>query len=293
MKQLKISNKITDRTSSQSFNHYLSDVRAIKPFQSADEEYQCAVKAFNGDSDALDELVTRNLKFVISVAKQYSTSKLPLDELVTEGNFGLVEAAKRFDPSRGFKFISYAVWYIRKNINDYIAKNSRMIKLPINKINQMGKIKKEMELLEQIHSRPVTINDLTIDENSEFDLDDINLLMSIESMNVTSLDTPIGQDEDSGSMIDVIADQSLDSTDHLVNKSDFNKIINLLMAKLSVKERVVIQLSYGLDNNEPLTLIEIGQKLQMSREGVRQVREKALKILSKGIKRSGIKSELF
>lgn len=293
MKQLKISNKITDRTSSQSFNHYLSDVRVIKPFQSADEEYQCAVKAFNGDSDALDELVTRNLKFVISVAKQYSNSKLPLDELVTEGNFGLVEAAKRFDPSRGFKFISYAVWYIRKNINDYIAKNSRMIKLPINKINQMGKIKKEMELLEQIHSRPVTINDLTIDENSEFDLDDINLLMSIESMNVTSLDTPIGQDEDSGSMIDVIADQSLNSTDHLVNKSDFNKIINLLMAKLSVKERVVIQLSYGLDNNEPLTLIEIGQKLQMSREGVRQVREKALKILSKGIKRSGIKSELF
>jgi RNA polymerase primary sigma factor len=293
MKQLKISNKITDRTSSQSFNHYLSDVRAIKPFQSADEEYQCAVKAFNGDSHAFDELVTRNLKFVISVAKQYSTSKLPLDELVTEGNYGLIEAAKRFDPSRGFKFISYAVWYIRKNINDYIAKNSRMIKLPINKINQMGKIKKEMELLEQIHSRPVTINDLTIDENSEFNLDDINLLMSIESMNVTSLDTPIGHDEDSGSMIDIIADQSLDSTDHLVNKTDFSTVISLLMNKLSEKQKEVIYFSYGLDGNEPLSLIEIGEKMQMSREGVRQVREKALKILKINIRKAGIKSELF
>lgn len=293
MRQLKISNKITDRTSSQSFNHYLSDVRAIKAFDSPQEEYECAVKAFNGDNDALDELVTRNLKFVISVAKQYSTSKIPLEELVNEGNYGLIEAAKKFDPTRGFKFISYAVWYIRKSISDYITKNSRTIRIPPNKVSKLGKLKKEMEILEQINNRPTTINDLVGYEGSEFDIDDINLLMSIESMNMTSLDSPIGQDDDSGSMIDVIEDQSIEGSDHIVNNNDFKTIIELIMNKLSDKQKQVIYFSYGLDGGEPLSLVEIGEKMDMSREGVRQVREKALKILRISIRKSGIKSELF
>lgn len=293
MRQLKISNKITDRTSSQSFNHYLSDVRAIKAFDSPQEEYECAVKAFNGDNDALDELVTRNLKFVISVAKQYSTSKIPLEELVNEGNYGLIEAAKKFDPTRGFKFISYAVWYIRKSISDYITKNSRTIRIPPNMVSKLGKLKKEMEILEQINNRPTTINDLVGYEGSEFDIDDINLLMSIESMNMTSLDSPIGQDDDSGSMIDVIEDQSIEGSDHIVNNNDFKTIIELIMNKLSDKQKQVIYFSYGLDGGEPLSLVEIGEKMDMSREGVRQVREKALKILRISIRKSGIKSELF
>lgn len=293
MRQLKISNKITDRTSSQSFNHYLSDVRAIKSFDSPQEEYECAIKAFNGDNDALDELVTRNLKFVISVAKQYSTSKIPLEELVNEGNYGLIEAAKKFDPTRGFKFISYAVWYIRKSISDYITKNSRTIRIPPNKVSKLGKLKKEMEILEQINNRPTTINDLVGYEGSEFDIDDINLLMSIESMNMTSLDSPIGQDDDSGSMIDVIEDQSIEGSDHIVNNNDFKTIIELIMNKLSDKQKQVIYFSYGLDGGEPLSLVEIGEKMDMSREGVRQVREKALKILRISIRKSGIKSELF
>lgn len=293
MRQLKISNKITDRTSSQSFNHYLSDVRAIKAFDSPQDEYECAIKAFNGDNDALDELVTRNLKFVISVAKQYSTSKIPLEELVNEGNYGLIEAAKKFDPTRGFKFISYAVWYIRKSISDYITKNSRTIRIPSNKVSKLGKLKKEMEILEQINNRPTTINDLVGYEGSEFDIDDINLLMSIESMNMTSLDSPIGQDDDSGSMIDVIEDQSIEGSDHIVNNNDFKTIIELIMNKLSDKQKQVIYFSYGLDGGEPLSLVEIGEKMDMSREGVRQVREKALKILRISIRKSGIKSELF
>lgn len=293
MRQLKISNKITDRTSSQSFNHYLSDVRAIKAFDSPQDEYECAVKAFNGDNDALDELVTRNLKFVISVAKQYSTSKIPLEELVNEGNYGLIEAAKKFDPSRGFKFISYAVWYIRKSISDYITKNSRTIRIPPNKVSKLGKLKKEMEILEQINNRPTTINDLAGYEGSEFDIDDVNLLMSIESMNMMSLDSPISQDDDSGSMIDVIEDQSIEGSDHIVNNNDFKTIIELIMNKLSDKQKQVIYFSYGLDGGEPLSLVEIGEKMDMSREGVRQVREKALKILRISIRKSGIKSELF
>jgi RNA polymerase primary sigma factor len=293
MRQLKITNKITDRASSQSFNFYLSDVRAIKPFDSPQEEYECALKAFKGDGDAIDELVTRNLKFVISVAKQYSTSKIPLEELVNEGNFGLIEAAKKFDPSRGFKFISYAVWYIRKSIGDYITKNSRTIRIPLNKVSKLGKLKKEMEILEQINNRPTTINDLVSHEGSEFDINDINLLMSIESMNMMSLDSPIGQDDDSGSMIDVIEDQSVKSTDHIVNNNDFKTIIELIINKLSEKQKQVIYFSYGLEGGEPLSLVEIGEKMHMSREGVRQVREKALKILRISIRKSGIKSELF
>lgn len=293
MRQLKISNKITDRTSSQSFSNYLSEVRVIKPFESADEEYQCALKAYNGDLNAMDELVTRNLKFVISVAKQYSTSKLPLEELVNEGNFGLIEAAKKFDPTRGFKFISYAVWYIRKSIGDYISKHSRTIRIPTNKISKLSKLKKEMELLEQINSRPTSINDLIQQDNNDLNFDDINLLMSIESMNMTSIDSPIGQDDDSGSMIDIIENKSIDGSDHLVNENDFKMVISMFMSKLNDKQREVINLSYGLNGNEPLSLVEIGDKIDMSREGVRQVREKALKIMKVTIKKHGIKSELF
>jgi RNA polymerase primary sigma factor len=293
MRQLKISNKITDRSSSQAFNQYLSDVRAIKPFDSPTEEYECAVKAFNGDSEAIDELVTRNLKFVISVAKQYSSSKLPLEELVNEGNYGLIEAASKFDPTRGFKFISYAVWYIRKGIVDYITKNSRTIKIPSNKVAKLAKLKKELEIIERINNRPATINDIMSYEDSEFDINDISLLMSIESMNISSLDSPIGQDDDSGSLIDIIEDQASNRADHLVNDNDFKTIIDLIMNKLSDKQRQIIFYSYGLGGGEPLSLIEIGEKMEMSREGVRQVREKALKLLRINIRKAGLKSELF
>ena len=293
MRQLKISNKITDRSSSQAFNQYLSDVRAIKPFDSPTEEYECAVKAFNGDSEAIDELVTRNLKFVISVAKQYSSSKLPLEELVNEGNYGLIEAASKFDPTRGFKFISYAVWYIRKGIVDYITKNSRTIKIPSNKVAKLAKLKKELEIIERINNRPATINDIMSYEDSEFDINDISLLMSIESMNISSLDSPIGQDDDSGSLIDIIEDQASNRADHLVNDNDFKTIIDLIMNKLSDKQRQIIFYSYGLGGGEPLSLIEIGDKMEMSREGVRQVREKALKLLRINIRKAGLKSELF
>jgi RNA polymerase primary sigma factor len=185
------------------------------------------------------------------------------------------------------------VWYIRKSIGDYISKNSRTIRIPLNKVSKLGKLKKEMEILEQINNRPTTINDLVSHEGSEFDINDINLLMSIESMNMMSLDSPIGQDDDSGSMIDVIEDQSAERTDHIVNNNDFKTIIELIINKLSEKQKQVIYFSYGLEGGEPLSLVEIGEKMDMSREGVRQVREKALKILRISIRKSGIKSELF
>jgi RNA polymerase primary sigma factor len=291
MRQLKISSKITDRISSQSFKYYLSDVRAIKSFENANEEYDCALKAFNGDERAIDELVTRNLKFVISVAKQYSNSKTPLEELVTEGNYGLIEAAKRFDPTRGFKFISYAVWYVRKNIIDHINKHSELIRIPPNKLSKLTKLRKEMEILEQINNRPTSINDLLNHEDSEFNLDEISLLMNINSTTTISLDSPVGRDHDSGSMIDIIEDKNVNWADHLVNKNNYTDALNLLMSKLSNKEKVIITYTYGLNGVEPMTLDELGQKLGMSREGVRQVREKSLRVLRVKMRNKKLRSE--
>jgi len=293
MKQLKITQKITSRPESKAFNKYLVDVRAIKPFANADEEYECALKASKGDEEAMNELITRNLKFVISVAKQYSGSKYPLEELVTEGNYGLIEAAKRFEPSKGFKFISYAVWYIRKNVLDYINKSHDPIRLPINKVNNLNKIKQEISNLEQLHQRTVFNSDLLFSDNLDLNLKDINNLMAIDSISIASLDSPMSSDVDSGSMIDVIANKNIESTDHLVNNNDVKILMDSAMSVLSDKQRAIINLSYGLDGEDPLNLIEIGEKVDMSREGVRRVREKALKLLKISMRRKGIKLDMF
>lgn len=293
MRQLKITQKITDRNSSKAFNQYLADVRAIKPFETPDEEYECAIKAKNGDERALEELVTKNLKFVISVAKQYVTPKTSLQELINEGNYGLIEAAKRFEPNKGFKFISYAVWYVRKNISDYLSKHSRAIRIPVNKIGSLQKLKADMSSLEQIYQRPITAVDLIGENTKDFDIDEINILMSIDSMVVSSLDTPFDSEDNGGTLIDIIENKDSDNADHLINKSDSQMMLNLAMSKLSVNQRTVITLSYGLDGEQPLSLIEIGEKVDMSREGVRQMRNKALKVLNRCLKSNGIKIDAF
>jgi RNA polymerase primary sigma factor len=293
MRQLKISQKITDRTSSKAFAQYLMDVRAIKSFETADEEYQCAIKAFNGDSDALNELIERNLKFVISVAKQYTNAKSPLEELVNEGNYGLIEAAQKFDPSRGFKFISYAVWYIRKNVTDYMNKYSRTVRIPINRITELNKLKREMSGLEQINQRPTAAQDLVGLEGSDLNFDNINMLLSLDTMSVMSLDTPFTSDSDSGSMIDVLENGNSLSADHLVNNNDLQSVLDSIMTTLDCRQKEIITLTYGLNGYEPLSLVEIGHKVDMSREGVRQVRKKALKIMKINMNRRGIKMELF
>lgn len=293
MRQLKITQKITDRKSSKAFNQYLADVRVIKPFENADEEYNCAVKAKNGDEKALNELINRNLKFVISVAKQYATSKIPLEELVNEGNYGLVEAAKRFEPNKGFKFISYAVWYIRKNISEYLSKSSKPIRIPVNKIGNLQKLKSEMSTLEQIYERVITPNDLIGETKGDFDIDDINMLFNIDSISISSLDTPFDTEDSNGTLIDVIENKNSANADYLINDSDNNMIINLIMSKLTPSQRTIIDLSYGLNGNQPLSLIEIGYKVDMSREGVRQSRNKALKILKNLLKSSGLKLDVI
>lgn len=293
MRQLKISQKITDRTSSKAFAQYLMDVRAIKSFETPEEEYECAVKAFNGDADALNELIERNLKFVISVAKQYVNSKSPLEELVNEGNYGLIEAAQKFDPTRGFKFISYAVWYIRKNVTDYMNKYSRTVRIPINRITELNKLKKQMSSLEQLNERPVAAEDLIGLEGSDLNFDNINMLLSLDNMTISSLDTPFTNESDSGSMMDVIENKNSLGADHLVNDNDLQSLMDSIMTTLDCRQKEIINLTYGLNGEEPLSLVEIGEKVDMSREGVRQVRKKALRLIKINMNRRGIKMELF
>ena len=293
MRQLKITAKITDRNSSKAFNQYLFDLRAIKPFQTPDEEYNCAVKAYNGDEQALDELVRKNLKFVISVAKQYANSKAPLEELVNEGNYGLIEAARKFEPSRGFKFISYAVWYIRKNMSDYFNKSASSIRIPVNKINNLNKLKKQISIMEQINGRPVTSSDFIDNDDNNFNIDDVSLLMDIDKISVSSLDSPFSSDTDSGNMLDVIEDKNSYKSDSIVNDEDLNRILESLMDKLDEKQKEIIILSFGLYNQEPLTLIEIGERVNANRESVRQSKQKALKIMAKNMKKRGIKLEML
>lgn len=293
MRQLKISQKITDRNSSKSFEMYLSDVRSIKSFETADDEYICALKAKEGDKNAQQELVERNLKFVISVAKQYACSMAPLEELVNEGNCGLIEAVHKFEPALGFKFISYAVWHIRKNITDYMNKNSRTIRIPINRITELNKLKKEILKLEQTNERSVSPIDLVGLEGSDLNFDNINMLLSLDTMTISSLDAPFSSDADSGSFIDVIENNDSLYADHLVNDNDISNIMKSAMSSLDEKQREIINMTYGLNGGEPLSLIEIGERVEMSREGVRQSRKKALGILKHKMAVRGIKVEMF
>jgi len=292
MRQLKITQRITDRSSSKSFGQYLAEVRTIKPFATPDDEYICALKALSGDEKSFNELVNRNLKFVISVAKQYVGPKMPLEELVNEGNYGLIEAATRFDPTKGFKFISYAVWYIRKSIIDYSVKMSKPIRIPINKVNDLAKIKNKISQLEQLHERPICASDLANYDGLDFDLDSINMLLSIDSISVASLDSPIG-DDDGGSMIDVIINNDSMGADEYVIESDHKQLMGKMLSSLSGRQKEVIILSYGLNGEAPLNLVEIGEKIEMSRECVRQTKQKALKLLKIYMRKKGLKMEMF
>lgn len=293
MRRLSINHKITNRGTSKSFEKYLTDVRNIKPFDNPSDEYYCALKARSGNKAAFNELVERNLKFVISVAKQYASTSSPLEELVNEGNYGLIEAASKFEPSRGFKFISYAVWYIRKNITDYMNHYSRSIRIPVNKIIELNKLKKEIDKVEQLNEGVISPSDLITLEDSDLNFNNINMLLNLDLISVISLDKPFTSQSDSGSLIDIIEDPNSVDGDYLVSENDMSNIMKSALSCLTLKQREIITLSYGLNGYEPLNLIEIGQRVEMSGEGVRQLKKKALKILKTNINANGVKLGMF
>ncbi|HHU46459.1 MAG TPA: RNA polymerase sigma factor RpoD/SigA [Bacteroidales bacterium] len=285
MRQLKISKSITNRDTA-SLDRFLADI-GREGMVSADEEVELARRIKAGDEEALNKLVKANLRFVVSVAKQYQNQGISLQDMINEGNLGLIKAAKRFDETRGFKFISYAVWWIRQAILQAIADQSRIVRLPLNQVGTINKIKKEIARLEQDMQRPPTIEELS----EALDLPEYKI-SEIMKMNTytQSIDSPIAPDEDT-KFLDTFIYPNDDDTDiHLINESLAVEIQDVL-SSLSEKERDIIKLFYGINSTHEYTLDEIGDKYDLSRERVRQIKERALKRLRQTCTRQEARNE--
>ena len=282
MRQLKITKTITHRDS-LSLNKYLGEVGSI-PLLSQEEEQTLPLKIQEGDEVALKRFVEGNLRFVISVAKQYQGSGVHLDDLVNAGNEGLIIAAKRFDISRGFKFISYGVWWIRQSIMQYLTENSKSIRLPANKVGFLNKIKGATSMLEQKLYRTPTPDEIAIylsENGTDTSSEDVENMVSV-GLPVSSLDLKFSEDNE-GSLVDLIASNGLDEMFIEMNKSDINHVINKIFnKKLSPKEKQIIAMLFGLSGVPQKNLEEIGVYFDLTRERVRQIKEKAIKKLKNG-----------
>lgn len=275
MRQLKISKQLTNRDS-RSIDKYLSDV-SKKEMIGADEEVELAKRIKQGDIGALNKLVNANLRFVISVSKQYQGHGLNLEDLIAEGNIGLITAAKRFDETKGFKFISYAVWWIRQSIMQAIAEHSRVVRLPLNKVSAIQRVATAFSKLEQEHERAPTAEELSV--LLETNKDSVMDLMTYAQKQV-SVDAPFIEGEEN-SLISVLPNtDSISPATKLMHESLCNDIERLLVT-LKPREAEVLRLSFGLNESPPQTLDEIALNLGLTRERIRQIREKSLRLLRK------------
>lgn len=278
MRQLKITPQITTRDSI-SLTKYLQEVSTISLI-TQDEEIKLAQRIQEGDNEALEKLVKSNLRFVISVAKQYHSGER-LEDLISAGNEGLIVAAKRFDASRGFKFISYAVWWIRQSIMSYMTENNKGIRLPANKINLQNKIKNAICKLEQVHQRMPTMEEISeelILKGQNLDATDVETILLCSSP-VHSLDMKIGEDNEA-SLLDVIKGDTLMDITETLNQEDLESVLKrVINRKLSPKEKEVVISYYGLFGTTSQTLEEIGINSELTRERVRQIKEKAIRKL--------------
>ena len=273
MRQLKIRKSITNRQTA-SLDKYLQDI-SKEELITADEEVQLAQRVKQGDQVALEKLVKANLRFVVSVAKQYQFHGLSLQDLINEGNLGLIKAAKRFDETRGFKFISYAVWWIRQSILQASAEQSRIIRLPLNQVGSLNKIKKATSKLEQEFERTPTAEEIA--ENLDMPDYKIDAAKKIITRCI-SMDAPLRQDDET-KFLDVFVSDDRTHTDDTLMRESLTSEIQRSLATLSVKERDVISLFYGIGMPLGFTLEEIGIKFDLTRERVRQIKEKAIRRL--------------
>jgi len=286
MRQLKISKSITNRDTA-SLDRYLADI-GKEAMLVPDEEVELARKIKNGDEQALEKLTKANLRFVVSVAKQYQNQGISLQDLINEGNVGLIKAAKRFDETRGFKFISYAVWWIRQAILQAIADQSRIVRLPLNQVGTINKIKKEIARLEQELQRPPTFEEIS----ETIDLPEYKIAEIMKMNTYTqSIDSPIAPDEDTKFIDTFIYENDEDTDTHLIHES-LSSEINDVLSTLSEKEREIVKMFYGINNSHEYTLDEIGDKFDLSRERVRQIKERALKRLRQESKNKNLKMYL-
>ena len=297
MKQFVITSKVTNREN-QSFNQYLKDISEIEVFSSK-EEVICAEKASRGDKKAIDELVRRNLRFVVSVAKQYATTQNPLEDLVNEGNIGLIIAAEKFKPEMGFKFISYAVWWVRKIIMEHLSKHGRLVRLPANKIKSLSKLDKQINELEQKLGRNVCIQEIIEEFGGDTDFDgkstqkkfknEYMLLDMLNDYSMDSLDRDISGEDKGTTLAETISDDSMfKSADNELLTEDVRKQLNEVLDILKPRDRLVMVGLYGLDGCIPRTLNDIGDEIGVTREMVRQIREKSLVKLRKNLELTNI-----
>lgn len=286
MRQLKITKSITNRDS-LTLDKYLHDI-SREGLITSEEEVVLAVKIRDGDERALEKLVRSNLRFVVSVSKQYQNQGLTLPDLINEGNLGLIKAAQRFDETRGFKFISYAVWWIRQSIISAIAENSRMIRLPLNKVGNLTKIKRGISELEQHLEREPTVDEIA--DKVEMSSKDVESSISISGRH-QSLDAPFAEGEDHG-LIDVIVDSSAPTADRDLMLNSLRAEIERSLKTLTDRESDVLKMFFGIGMSHPFSLDEIGEKHSLTRERVRQIKEKAVKRLKHHTKSKLLKAYL-
>ena len=286
MRQLKITKQVTNRES-KSLDKYLQDIGKIQLI-TAEEEVELAQKIRAGDQQALDKLTTANLRFVVSVSKQYQNQGLSLPDLINEGNAGLVKAAKRFDETRGFKFISYAVWWIRQAILQALAEQSRIVRLPLNKIGSINKINKAYSFLEQTHERAPSAEEIA--HTLDVSVSNVRQSMKISGRHV-SMDMPLREGETS-TLYDVVKSEESPRPDADLMRNSLIIEINRALDTLSEKEAIVLRHYYGINQKHPMSLQEIGDSFGLTRERVRQIKEKGIRRLRNTSKSKVLKTYL-
>ena len=285
MRQLKISKSFTNRESA-SLDKYLQEI-GHEELLSVEEEVELAQKIKKGDRRALERLTRANLRFVVSVAKQYQNQGLSLPDLINEGNVGLIKAAEKFDETRGFKFISYAVWWIRQSILQAIAEQSRIVRLPLNQVGSVNKINRELNKFEQEHERRPSVDEIA--DRIDLPEDKIEEAMKVNNRHV-SMDAPFVDGEDN-SLLDVLADSNMPMADKALVQESLRKEIDRAIDLLNDREQKVVRAFFGIGSPE-MTLEEIGDKYNLTRERVRQIKEKAIRRLRHNTKNKLLKTYL-
>ncbi len=270
---MKITKQFTNRDS-QALDKYFQEIGKVALLTAA-QEVELAIKIRQGDAQALEKLTKANLRFVVSVAKQYQNQGLSLGDLINEGNLGLIKAARRFDETRGFKFISYAVWWIRQSIMQALAEQSRIVRLPLNRVGALNRIGKAYSNLEQEYEREPSPEELA--NELHMDVDDVSEAMTLSARHL-SMDAPFSQSEENR-LLDVLENEELPAPDTTLMSESLKEEVERALSKLDAREAEVIRLYFGFGTDEPLTLEEIGERFNLTRERVRQIKEKAIRRL--------------
>ena len=286
MRQLKIIKQITNRES-QSLDKYLIEIGKVELI-TAENEVELAQRIREGDQVALEKLTKANLRFVVSVAKQYQNNGLTLGDLINEGNLGLIKAAKRFDEKRGFKFISYAVWWIRQSIMQALAEQSRIVRLPLNRVGSLNKINRTFSELEQKYQREPSTEEIA--QVLGVSADDVRDNLKVAGRHM-SMDAPFVNGEEN-SLIDILHDVNESKPDTALISNSLTVEVQRALGTLTTRESDVLQLYFGLNNNTAMTLEEIGERYNLTRERVRQIKEKATRRLRHASRSKTLKAYL-